>query len=250
MSFIQGGTRTKHYTTPENKPCISIIIVTYNAAAYVQQCINSIAAQSFQNYELLIFDGNSTDNTVALLQQNNNNITYWQSEPDKGIYDAMNKALQKASAHWFYFLGIDDILLPGFSEMATKLQYKQTIYTGNCITDKGVLLDGKFTAYRLTKMNISHQVIFYPRQVFQKYNYQLPYKVYADYVLNLQCWGDRNFKIQYYPITLAVYCTGGFSSFLEDELFKKEKDDLIKKYLSPYVYLRYLIKKWKLVRKR
>ncbi len=250
MSVIQGGNREKHFPIDKSKASVSIIIVTYNAEKFVQQCIDSITAQRFQNFELIIFDGASKDNTIELIKQNEQHISYWQSEPDNGIYEAMNNALKQASADWFYFLGIDDQLLPTFSNMAEKLTHKNTIYTGNCITDKNDILDGNFSAYRLTKMNISHQAIFYPNAVFKKYHYQLKYRVYADYVLNLQCWGDKAFTKKYFPISIAIYHTGGFSSFLEDELFKNEKDVLIKKYLGLYELMRYRIKQRKDKRKK
>ena len=245
MPVIQGGKRGENFPIDNTKVLVSIIIVTYNAEKYVQQCIDSITAQRFQNFELIIFDGASNDRTINIIRENENYITYWQSEPDNGIYEAMNNALKRASGDWFYFLGIDDKLLPTFSDLAEKLSQKNTIYTGNCITDKNEILDGNFSAYRLTKMNISHQAIFYPKAVFKKYHYQLQYSVYADYVLNLQCWGDNYFSKKYFPISIAIYHTGGFSSFIEDELFKKDKAILIKKYLGLYELIRYRIKQWK-----
>lgn len=246
---IKGGSKEQRLPLNRNECVVSIIIVTRNAEKFVQACIDSIVAQTYKNIELIIFDGASTDSTVELLRANDAHISYWQSEPDEGIYEAMNAALKKANGNWYYFLGIDDVLLPGFSELARLLRKENTLYCGDCITDKGDKLDGNFKAYKLTKMNISHQAIFYPASVFKKYMYQPKYRIYADYVLNIQCWGDPKFAIKYYPIFIACYHSGGFSSTRFDKLFEQDKLQLVKKYLNIFDYARYRLKLWKQRRK-
>jgi glycosyltransferase involved in cell wall biosynthesis len=82
---------------------LSIIVVTYNAAATLQACLDSIYAQSYPNIELVVIDGNSTDGTQEILKANSTRIAFWQSEPDKGIYDAMDKALRHITGQWFIF---------------------------------------------------------------------------------------------------------------------------------------------------
>jgi glycosyltransferase involved in cell wall biosynthesis len=72
------------------------------------QCIDSVAQQSYANKELIIIDGGSKDGTVALLEANHEKITYWISEPDRGIYNAWNKGLSQAKGEWICFLGADD----------------------------------------------------------------------------------------------------------------------------------------------
>jgi Glycosyl transferase family 2 len=89
-------------------PLISIVVAAYNGAATLQQCINSVALQSYPHKELIIIDGGSTDGTAELLKTNQQLITYWSSEPDQGIYHAWNKALPRACGEWICFLGADD----------------------------------------------------------------------------------------------------------------------------------------------
>lgn len=89
-------------------PLISIIIAVFNGAKTLQQCIDSIAGQTYSNKELIIIDGGSNDGTVELLAANNKHINYWISEPDKGIYNAWNKALAQVKGEWICFLGADD----------------------------------------------------------------------------------------------------------------------------------------------
>ena len=89
-------------------PQISIIVAVYNGALTLQQCINSVALQTYQHKELIIIDGGSTDGTVELLKASQQKITYWSSGPDQGIYQAWNKALPRARGEWICFLGADD----------------------------------------------------------------------------------------------------------------------------------------------
>ena len=87
---------------------ISIITVTYNAEKYLQNTINSIDKQSYQNIEYIIVDGNSSDGTVDIIKRNTKLISKWISEPDTGLYDAMNKALNMASGEFVWFINAGD----------------------------------------------------------------------------------------------------------------------------------------------
>ena len=92
----------------KSAPLVSIIVAVFNGAKTLQQCIDSFAQQSYPNKELIIIDGGSKDGTVDLLRANQGGISYWVSEPDKGIYNAWNKGLEQANGEWIYFLGADD----------------------------------------------------------------------------------------------------------------------------------------------
>lgn len=89
-------------------PKVTIIIATYNAAPTLECCLQSIQHQNFNSWELIIIDGKSTDNTVDIIKKYRESIFYWDSETDKGIYDAWNKALTKATGEYICFLGADD----------------------------------------------------------------------------------------------------------------------------------------------
>ncbi|MEI6609646.1 MAG: glycosyltransferase family 2 protein [Deltaproteobacteria bacterium] len=89
-------------------PLISIIVAVFNGAKTLQQCIDSVAQQSYANKELIIIDGGSKDGTADLLKANSERISYWISEPDRGIYNAWNKGLAQAKGDWICFLGADD----------------------------------------------------------------------------------------------------------------------------------------------
>jgi glycosyltransferase involved in cell wall biosynthesis len=91
-------------------PLISIIVAVFNGGATLQQCIDSVAQQTWPNRELIVIDGGSEDGTVELLKANREKIAYWISEPDRGIFNAWNKGLDKAKGEWICFLGADDYL--------------------------------------------------------------------------------------------------------------------------------------------
>lgn len=236
---------------PGNNILVSIIIATYNAEKNIGDCLASIAVQRNMHIEIVIVDGASSDDTVALIKQFSYNNLTWISEPDKGIYDALNKGIKMARGKWLYFLGADDRLRPAFSEMLTHLKEDNTVYYGNCEPffegeDPGyTILHGAFSKYRMCKFCINHQSILYPEKIFKKYNYKEAYKVFADWALNMQVWGDNDFKKVFYPITIARYHLKGFSSMHTDEAFEQDKPGLIKKSMGWWLYLRYLFNQYK-----
>jgi hypothetical protein len=89
-------------------PRISVVVAVFNGQNTLQQCIDSIVGQRYAHIEIIVIDGGSTDATASILKTNDSLITYWVSEPDRGIYHAWNKALQKATGDWICFLGADD----------------------------------------------------------------------------------------------------------------------------------------------
>lgn len=91
-------------------PRVSIILATFNAAATLERCIATIAAQTFCSWELLLVDGASTDATTSIIRQRAACIAYWHSHADAGIYDAWNQALKRARGEYVVFLGADDAL--------------------------------------------------------------------------------------------------------------------------------------------
>jgi glycosyltransferase involved in cell wall biosynthesis len=242
IAMQQGG--SKQYNLPNYQPLVSIIIATYNAANNLPACLDAIIAQKYPAVELIIVDGQSNDDTITVLKRYDIYISKWISEPDKGIYDALNKGTALATGKWLYFLGADDRLLPGFSDMAYQLKNNDTLYYGNTVAN-APLFTGYFSAYRLAKYSINHQSIFYPAKVFKKYTYNTKYRVFADYALNLQCWGDASIKKQYFNIDIAWYALTGFSAVAADDVFKKDKPLLIKNSMGWLMYLRFLYKRRK-----
>ena len=221
----KGGLRTKGIHN--NKLVVSVVCVTLNAAKTLPALIKSVNHHKPGAFEFVVIDGNSTDGTIDILKENEDVIDFWISKPDNGIYDAMNRSLNYVKGNWVIFLGADDLLMSGFENMIGLLKDPNTIYYGN------LLFYGK-------EFFICHQAIFYPRSVFIKYNYDLKYKVYADYHLNLRCWNDPQFKFVHADHLISYFREGGFSSYTKDPVFEGDREMLFKKYLKPASYYRYL----------
>lgn len=92
----------------ENCPKISVITVCYNAVNEIEQTILSVIDQTYTNLEYIIVDGGSEDGTIDIIKKHEANIDKWLSEPDKGIYDAMNKGVRMASGEWVNFMNAGD----------------------------------------------------------------------------------------------------------------------------------------------
>lgn len=100
------------------KPLFSIVIANYNHGKFLEQAILSVLNQSCNDFELIVIDGGSSDNSVELIKKYSNLLSYWISEPDKGQSDAFNKGFNNANGEFFFWINADDILLPRSLEIA------------------------------------------------------------------------------------------------------------------------------------
>jgi glycosyltransferase involved in cell wall biosynthesis len=216
---------------------VSVIIATYNAAGTLETCLQSIFSQKYYPIEIIVIDGASTDGTTNILEKYNQKIT-WISEPDGGIYYAMNKGLQYVTGNWIYFAGADDQLLPGFSDMIADLQSPNTVYYGNVI-HKGIKRAGKLSPYYMAKVGIYHQAVIYPVAAFTNLKYDTQYSVFSDYALNFKLFGRRTFTFEYRDHVIANYAHTGVSSYKRDAPFEKDKNKLILKNFGIKIWLRY-----------
>jgi len=224
--------------TASQQPLVSIITVVLNGANTLGRAIESVVAQKFRGFEYIIIDGGSTDGTLEVIRQYESHLACWISEPDRGLYDAMNKGVSLSKGEWVYFLGADDYLLDGFTSAAERLKDDTTVYYGDVYRPvMGRTYDGRFSAYKLACRNICHQSIFYPRCVWEKFSYNLKYPVFADYDLNLRCFADNGLRFEYIPETIAVFSDeGGLSPTRTDSAFEKDKPALIKETFPSWVY--------------
>ena len=112
--FLEGGKRLSPDSPVSRSllPRVAVVTVVRNGAATIEACIQSVTAQTYPNVEHVIVDGISTDSTVDILRAHDSDIEYWVSEPDEGIYNALNKAIELIGAEWYVVLGCDDLLFP------------------------------------------------------------------------------------------------------------------------------------------
>lgn len=212
-------------TATSNSTLLTIVMPVYNAAAYIEQALETILAQSFGDYELLVLDAQSTDQTKAIVQQkqSKNQQIRFLSEPDQGIYDAMNKGIAHANGTWLYFMGCDDIFFDAsvLEKMAAVLKTDVDLVYGDVLwVPDEVVENGECSASLLINRNINHQRIFYRKSLFQHYGgYDLQYRIASDHELNIRFFCNNNVRKQYIPVTVARYHSGGFSANKTDEVF-------------------------------
>lgn len=218
----------------------SIIVCTYNASKSFPKVLDSILAQTYKDYEVLIIDGASTDGTQEIIEDYEKKFggrLRWISETDSGIYDAMNKGIDMASGEWIYFLGSNDVLylndvLEKVSNEIDKFD-SDVIYGNVAWGNTGRIYDGKFSVLKLMEKNICHQAIFFKKKLFDEFGkYDTRYKVLADHVFNMQWFNNESVRRKYIELTIAKYNVGGrsSSSCAPDKEFTKDRDKLIEKY--------------------
>ncbi|HET9907331.1 MAG TPA: glycosyltransferase family 2 protein [Anaerolineales bacterium] len=208
-------------------PKISVGIVVYNGVGHIRHALDSIIRQTYKNIELVIVDGGSDDGTQAILNEYAQFITVLICEPDKGIYDAMNKVCSIATGDWLIFLGCDDVLLDSLGKMASLLNRADTVYYGDVIKrSSGKIYGGKFSKFRLMRHNICHQALMYPKSVYRKYSYSLEYPARADHAYNLRLVGDE-VPFVYTGVVVSIYNDEGRSAS-GDANFNRDQIKLIR----------------------
>lgn len=175
-------------------PKVSIITSVYNAEKYLNECILSILRQNYTNFEYIIIDGGSTDNTVNIIKQHADRLTYWISEPDEGIYDAWNKGLTIAKGDWIAFVGADDLLYPDALQIyIDHITQHPRHHELEFVSSRIELVKQDLSSIRVVgeawewkrfqhKMITWHVGCFHSRNLFSKYGYfDSSYKVSGDY---------------------------------------------------------------------
>ncbi len=220
-------------------PLISLIIPTFNSEKVIKRCLESVINQNNKFHEIIIQDGASTDATAAIVEKycSCHSFIHFYSSRDLGIYDAMNRAILKANGAWLIFLGSDDFLVDSniISEVAEIILSNPNAHMiyGNVLSKslgrktRGIY-GGKFDENRILRQNICHQAIFYKKAVLGNEPYNLRYRYYADYAVNLRLILDSNIIKISVPKVISNFTEGGFSSTVsEDVVFNKEFSTLV-----------------------
>jgi glycosyltransferase involved in cell wall biosynthesis len=202
---------------------ISIITVCYNSEKTIKKTFESVAAQSHKNIEYIVIDGASNDGTVDLIKNNTSLIDLWTSEPDKGLYDAMNKGIAMATGDLIGILNADDTFHHNtvIKEIAQFHNSKDIdASVGNIIQhDEEGKVKRVYSAknWNPEKLKIgfmpAHPGIFFKRELFEKFgNYQLDFTIGADYELITRFFLKNRISWEYSGITTTSMLVGGLSS--------------------------------------
>jgi glycosyltransferase involved in cell wall biosynthesis len=205
-------------------PALSIITVVYNGKELLEKTIHSVLGQSFKNFEYIIIDGQSNDGTLDIIKQNSTNIDFWISEPDKGIYDAMNKALKHARGTYVWFLNAGDLIeAPDTLNTILATAPDADILYGetNLIDSRGEVLGtrSQLTTRKLPEqmtwkdmingMVVSHQSILVKRTLASEYDLKYTCSADIDWVISSLKRGKKIINTQ---TILSRYLIGGFSA--------------------------------------
>lgn len=204
---------------------VSIITVTYNSEAFLEQTINSIRAQTYPNIEHLIIDGGSTDNTVAIARKYRDRPARVISEKDDGIFDAMNKGISNADGDIIGILNSDDFysdadviqrVVDGFAEKEVEAVYANLYFVDKDNPDK---ITRKWKSGKYSHGNFlfgwmpPHPTLFVRRKVYEKYGlFNLDFRTAADYELMLRFIHKHQIRLNYVDEFIVKMRTGGQST--------------------------------------
>ncbi len=228
------------------KPLISVVTVVFNRKKYLEETVSSVANQTYGNVEYIIIDGGSTDGSLEIIKKYEERIDYWQSEPDRNYYDAMNKGVQQARGDWIHILNSDDYYLNNnVLEKASK-----------CLDESGKYFyyftlihkypDGHEETYKhpynfLMKPKLYYSAyIPHPTLFVMKKHYNeiglydcTNYNTAADHELILRL--SKIYKPVFVDIPLTVMRIGGHSNWNIKHTFEEFKKATIKHGLNPFL---------------
>lgn len=241
-----------------NKPFFSIITVCFNSATTIERTIKSILNQNFSDYEYIIVDGGSTDETIGIIKKYEplfQGRLKWKSESDKGIYDAMNKGILRSEGTIIGIVNSDDWLEPDTLQTV----WEENRYCGHSTIIAGEILfhysSGSTQLYPTTpkiyesksrnfEMGLNHPATFVPRFVYDTIGlFDVNFKLKADADFILRCYENR-IPVHFIPKVLSNMSDGGASN----NRSKKELTDTVLKYKkhikSKLLYYIYCIKSY------
>lgn len=217
-------------------PKISIITITYNSEKTLEETIQSVVSQNYDNLEYLIIDGGSTDRTLDIVKKYQDKIDVVISEPDKGISDAFNKGIRNATGEIIGIINSDDILLAdSLNVLANNYSPDIDVYRGKTIVwnpiknKKYIAIPSmNFSVNSIKNRSICHQSTFVSKSAYEKFGYfDLEYKFMMDADLLLRFYENKA-KMMYIDKELAISRLGGVTNSPYWKKIKEVKNVVIK----------------------
>lgn len=224
----------------DSLPKFSIITATYNSEHTLLEALESVVQQTYENIEVIVIDGKSSDSTLEIIKSFTNRIDKFISEPDKGIYDALNKGISLASGDYIGFLHSDDAFT---SKDSIKKLAETVINLGECDAVYGNLhyvsrsRKGKVvrrwvsSSFKPFMLNYGwmppHPSLYLNRRVYEKYGgFDAFFKIAADYESILRFFSKPSFNALFVPEVIVDMKLGGASNGGLKAIFNKSKEDL------------------------
>ncbi len=223
-----------------NSPLISIITINYNDKVGLERTLKSVTKQTYKNVEYIVIDGGSIDGSKELIEHYNDKINYWISEPDKGIYNAMNKGISKANGAYLLFLNSGDEF---FSEAVLNENFKfvntyDLIYFNiNVVGEQESFIKKyppKITFSYLYHDTLPHPATFIKKELFDKIGfYDENLNIVSDWKWFVIALAKFNATYQHYDSILSTFYFDGISSKKENiEKLLKERTLVLKNEFS------------------
>lgn len=222
---------------------LSIITINYNNAAGLEKTIKSVISQTYVNYEYLIIDGKSKDNSQSIIEQYSDKVDYWISEPDRGIYNAMNKGIIQAKGTYILFLNSGDYLASNDSlyKMLEGEDDRCDIIYGDL---ERTFPDGRKDLVRfpssidtgfLLNRTLGHPSTFIKRELFNKYGlYREDLKIASDWAFFVKVIAFNPVVLKRKKHVVSNFCMDGVSSQKANAgMVKKEREGVLHDLFSP-----------------
>jgi len=198
----------------------TIITICYNDLEGLNRTYESVIKQTCRNFEWIVVDGASSDGTIRFLEDISEEYASWVSEPDNGLYDAMNKGIDRANGKYLHFLNSGDEFakcdtLEHVQKAADEYEYEYDLIYGDALEVKSERLGNYKSAYSFHRkwygMFTHHQAMFYRRECVGTQRYDLSYKIAADYAFTCSMLESTS-NVRYIEIPICLFEGGGLTS--------------------------------------
>lgn len=226
---------------PNSSILLNVVTVVYNGEKTIEKTIKSVLEQTYDHIKYYVVDGQSTDNTLTIIKKYESQIERWISEKDRGIYDAMNKAIKliEDENSYIIFLNSDDyfydkdVIKNAVSKFANHDFIYGKVYYRDLVSEFGTSLGKREDYYTLPLGMIQHQATFTKKALFTKYGYfDLTFRIASDYDFALKIFSN-DVKTQFIDNIISTMAMGGISSSLALKTFEEKIISLKRYYKGP-----------------
>jgi glycosyltransferase involved in cell wall biosynthesis len=228
----------------QNNNKISVVTINYNNPLGLNKTIESVVSQTFKDFEYIVIDGGSKVEDVSIIKSYQNHINYWVSEPDKGIYNAMNKGIKVATGDFIIFINSGDNFTDSkvLEEVQSKLTSDFDIYYGDYYRIKSNSKRRKSYPAKLSfsffySGSLPHPATFFRRSLFDEiFFYNESYKIVSDWEFYIYAICHKNVKYYYLKTAISDFDFTGISSNPKfNEIERLERKKVLEKYFPAFV---------------
>ena len=220
----------------------TVITINYNNAEGLRATMESVLKQTYQDFEYIVIDGGSTDGSLEVIRSYADRLSYWVSEPDKGVYHAMNKGIAQAKGEYLNFMNSGDCFYSPqvLNQVAEELQECDILLGRYCnreTREVKAVRRGEMTLLTLLKEPFNHQSMFYHRTLFVSRQYDETLRIQSDFKFNLLSIVFDGCRVAFTDVVVADYDFNGISS--NGKLVQQERQVVLQQLLPERVLADY-----------